>query len=123
MTHFDLIDRNVAALEVVKTLRQAQLSGRSSFGEFGDDREGEGKKRGKDAERERKRRASQRELYEELGRFYELTGTALTWRCPKLLAKGKLCCDHSTPYIPLTRTSLVLEDVESLQKPPATSSA
>ena len=119
MTHFDLIDLNVVALEA---LYQVSASDRPSLRKSGGGQKGKGK-RDLFAERERRRRKGIRELYAELGSFYGPPEGGPKWKCPKLLSRGKLGCDHSTPYIPLTRTPLVLQDIGSLPKPPATSSA
>ena len=123
MTHFNLIDLNVVALKAIEALYQVPASNRHSLGKFGKDLRGQGKKKSLYAEREKRRRKGIRVLYEELGKFYEPPKDGLSWKCPKLLSKGKLGCDHSTLYIPLTRTPLVLHDLESLPKPPAISSA
>ena len=116
MTHFDLIDLNVVALEAIRALYKVPASnGPPSLGKFGDDL------RGPRAGREKRRRMGIRVLYEELGKFYEPPKDGLTWTCPKLLSQGKLGCNHSTPYIPLTCTPLVLRDLDP--NPHAISSA
>ena len=114
---------NVVALEAIEALYRVPASNGFSLGKFSDDLRGQGKKKTLYAERERRRRKGIRTLYEELSKFYEPSKNGLTWTCPKLLSKGKLDYDHSKPYIPLTRTLLVLRDVESLPKPTAISSA
>ena len=95
MTHFGLIDWNVVALETVQALYPVPASDEPSLGTCSGPQR-KGKKRTPDAERESIRRKDIRELYEELSKFYELPAKATTWKCPGLLAKGKLGCDHST---------------------------
>ena len=122
MTHFDLIYLNVVALQAIEALYQVPASGRSSLGKFGRGKKGQERK-SLYAERERRRREGIRLLYEELEKIYGPPKDGLNWTCPKLLSKGKLGCDPSTPYIPLTHTPLVLRDLESLPKPSAIPSA
>ena len=95
MTHFDLIDCNVASLEIIEAFHPKPASDKPSLGGcFGPAKKG--KKRGYDAERESARRKGIRELCKELSRFYEPPAENVTWRCPKLLTNSKLGCDHST---------------------------
>ena len=95
MTHFNLIDWNLVALETIQTLHLVPVSDKPSLDTRGDSQK-KGKKRNLGAERESTRRKSLRELYEELSRFYELPAKGASWKCPRLLANGKLGYDHST---------------------------
>jgi len=85
MAHFDLIDGNSVALEVVGSTRiPVYAAPRLKKGDGTRTTQG---KRAPDAEH--RRRMSTRQLNEELSRYYQLGVSQSTWDCPGLLTKGK----------------------------------
>ena len=85
MAHFDLIDGNSVALEVVESTRiPVYATHRLTKG--AGTRTTQGKKA---PDAEHRRRMSTRELNEELSRYYQLGVSQSTWDCPGLLTKGK----------------------------------
>ena len=85
MAHFDLIDGNAAALEVVKSIR-VPVYARSQLKKGTGERTAEGKKA---PDAEHNRRNETRELNEELSRYYQLGVNQSVWACPELVLKGK----------------------------------
>ena len=85
MTHFDLIDRNSVALEVVGSTRiPVYAAPRLTKGA------GTRTTQGKSApDAEHRKRMSTRQLNEEPSRYYRLGVSQSTWDCPRLLRKGK----------------------------------
>jgi len=85
MAHFDLIDCNPVALEVISTIREPVypepqlLTGKGV-------RTKEGSKGPDD---EHNRRKGTRELNQELSKYYQLPGKKAVWGSPELLLKGK----------------------------------
>jgi len=85
MVKFDLIDWNAVALEAVAKIRVPVYPGPRLLKGKGK-RTAEGKK---GADDEHKRRKGERELNQELSRYYQLPVKKVAWSCPALLLKGK----------------------------------
>ena len=93
MSHFDLIDWDVVALEVIKTRRgpvypKSQLSERKS---------GKPRKagvRGPDLERHDRVREGVRSLYEQISRYYWLPAYEEVWVVTALLEEGRRGIGH-----------------------------
>jgi len=85
MAHFDLINGNSVALEVVRPIRiPVYTTHRLKKGP------GTRTTQGKSAsDAEDRRRIGTRELNEELSRYYQLGVNQPNWECPGLLRKGK----------------------------------
>ena len=90
MAHFDLIDWDPVALEVVKTIRMPVYDEPWLLKGIGK-RTAKGKK-GADSEFDR--RTGTRGFNEELSRYYQLPENQGIWACPGLLRRGKRRRDH-----------------------------
>jgi len=96
--HFDLIDWNEVALEVVETTRMAVYDTHRLSG-------GNGKRtaKGKSApDAEHRRRKAIRRLNKKLSRYYLLETNQAAWGCPELLKKGKHAMIIRLRILPLT---------------------
>ena len=87
MMHFDLTNWNAVARDVVQTLRPVPVystpklhKGPTPIG---------GDNRSNHAQVEAKRREAQREVFQDLSRYYVLPGRKEKWRSPQILDNGK----------------------------------
>jgi len=112
MAHFDLIDWDAVALEVIEMIRVPVYAAPQLIKGTGK-RTAQGKKA---PDAEHKKRKVTRKLNRELSRYYELAPKQAGWGCPDLLSKGEHGRDHSTPrHSPYLYSLPVLSDVEGLQ--------
>ena len=95
MAHFDLMDRNAAALEVIENRREPiydephLLKGRVKRTAAGT----------KESDTECERRKRVRRVNEELSRYYGLEDDDDTWMATDLLERGRHENNHSTSWL------------------------
>ena len=94
MVHFDLTDWNAVARDVVQMLRPVPVYSTSKLhkGSTPISRDN----RSNHAQNEAKRREAQREIFQDLSRYYELPRRKKQWRCPQILDNGKHGHSHSS---------------------------